>query len=65
MEKAKKVVKNTGFLYARMTTNVFISLYSTSLILAALGATDFDVFNLMGSIIVKLSFLDFSVTVLF
>jgi len=58
MEQAKKVAKNTGFLYARMAITVFISLYSTRLILAALGVNDFGIFNVVGGAITMLTFLN-------
>ncbi len=58
MQQAKRVAKNTGFLYARMGITVFISLYSTRLILDALGVDDFGIFNLVGGAIAMLTFLN-------
>lgn len=58
MQQAKRVAKNTGFLYARMAITVFISLYSTRLVLAALGATDFGIFNLVAGAVAMLAFLN-------
>ncbi|WP_282132725.1 hypothetical protein [Cellulophaga baltica] len=58
MQEAKRVAKNTGFLYARMAITVFISLYSTRLILAALGVKDFGIFNVVGGAIAMLTFLN-------
>jgi O-antigen/teichoic acid export membrane protein len=60
MEAAKRVAKNTGILYIRMAITVFISLYSTRLILAALGVSDFGLFNLVGGVISMLGFLNSS-----
>ena len=60
MEAAKRVAKNTGILYIRMAITVFISLYSTRLILAALGVADFGLFNLVGGVISMLGFLNSS-----
>jgi O-antigen/teichoic acid export membrane protein len=60
MEAAKRIVKNTGILYIRMAITVFISLYSTRLILAALGVSDFGLFNLVGGVISMLGFLNSS-----
>ena len=60
MQAAHRVVKNTGILYARMAITVFISLYSTRLILAALGVADFGLFNLVGGVIAMLGFLNSS-----
>lgn len=53
-----RIIKNTGFLYIKMGINVFISLYSTRLILSSLGASDFGVFNIVGGAITMLGFLN-------
>jgi O-antigen/teichoic acid export membrane protein len=58
MEAAHRVAKNTGILYARMAITVFISLYSTRLILSALGVSDFGLFNVVGGAIAMLGFLN-------
>lgn len=58
MEAAKRVAKNTGILYAQMGITVFISLYTTRLVLAALGASDFGLFNVVGGAIAMLTFLN-------
>jgi O-antigen/teichoic acid export membrane protein len=55
---AKRVAKNTGFLYARMAITVFISLYVTRLILSSLGAEDFGIYNLVGGMVAMLMFLN-------
>jgi len=60
LEAAKRVAKNTGILYVRMAITVFISLYSTRLILAALGVADFGLFNVVGGVISMLGFLNSS-----
>ncbi|MEM7381827.1 MAG: hypothetical protein AAF361_11605, partial [Bacteroidota bacterium] len=62
MEQAKRIAKNTGFLYARMAITVFISLYSTRLVLDALGSTDFGIFNVIGGAIAMLAFLNVAMT---
>lgn len=51
-------MKNTGFLYVKMGVTVFISLYTTRLILSSLGASDFGIFNIIGGAIVMLGFLN-------
>lgn len=58
MDAAKRVAVNTGILYAKMAITVFISLYSTRLVLAALGAKDFGIFNVVGGAITMLAFLN-------
>ena len=45
-----RVIRNTGYLYVRMGITMFISLYTTRIILQALGASDFGVFNIVGGI---------------
>ena len=56
MSAKNRVIKNTVFLYAKMGIVVFISLYTTRLILESLGASDFGVFNIIGGAIVMLGF---------
>lgn len=58
MQQAKRIAINTGFLYARMAITMFVSLYSTRLILDALGVSDYGVFNLVGGAIAMLTFLN-------
>lgn len=60
MSTSTRVIKNTGFLYGKMAITVFISLYSTRLILNALGASDYGVFNVVGGAIAMLGFLNAS-----
>ncbi len=55
---AQRVAKNTIFLTGRMVLTVFISLYSTRLVLGALGVQDFGLFNLIGGAIASLTFLN-------
>lgn len=58
MSTSSRVVKNTGFLYVRMGLTLFVSLYSTRLILASLGELDFGIFNVIGGSIAMLGFLN-------
>ena len=60
MQVAHRVAKNTGILYARMAITMFISLYATRLVLAALGVADFGLFNVVGGVIAMLGFLNSS-----
>lgn len=55
---ANRVIKNTGFLYAKMGVTMFISLYTTRLILNSLGVSDFGIFNIVGGAIAMLGFLN-------
>ncbi len=57
---AKIIVKNTGFLYAKMGITMFVSLYTTRLVLNALGASDFGIYNIVGGAIAMLGFVNTS-----
>lgn len=58
MDAASRVIKNTGFLYAKMGITMFVSLYTTRLLLSSLGASDFGIFNVVGGAIAMLGFLN-------
>ena len=58
MSTANRVIKNTGWLYAKMAITMFVSLYTTRLILNGLGASDFGIFNIVGGAISMLGFLN-------
>jgi Na+-driven multidrug efflux pump len=58
MSTASRVLKNTGFLYVKMGITIFLSLYTTRLILNALGAFDFGIFTIVGGAIAMLGFLN-------
>lgn len=58
MSTSSRVVKNTAYLYIKMGITVFVSLYTTRLILSSLGASDFGIFNVVGGAIAMLGFLN-------
>ncbi len=58
MSSSSRVIKNTAYLYVKMGITMFISLYTTRLILASLGASDFGIFNVVGGAIAMLGFLN-------
>ncbi len=60
MTPAHRVVMNTGILYARMAITIVLSLYTTRVVLDALGVDDFGIFNLVGGVIAMLTFLNAS-----
>lgn len=60
MSTATRVIKNTGWLYAKMGITIFISLWTTRLILNGLGVSDFGIFNVVGGAIAMLGFLNSS-----
>ena len=62
MNNAKRVVKNTGILYAKMGLTIFISLYTTRLLLDALGTEDYGIFNIVAGTVALLTFLNTAMT---
>lgn len=62
MRELKRVAKNTGILYIKMGVTIFISLYTTRLVLATLGLDDFGLFNVIGGAIALLGFLNASMS---
>lgn len=50
-ENTKRVAKNTLLLYGRMLFNLLVSLYSSRLILDALGVSDYGVYNVVGGFV--------------
>ena len=63
MKSANRVVMNTGFLYGKLLITIIISLYSTRLVLHALGETNYGIFALVGGVIAMLSFLNGAMSV--
>lgn len=58
MNAANRVAINTSVLYARMVITTGITLYTTRVVLNALGSTDYGIYNLVAGIVVMLSFLN-------
>lgn len=52
----KKITRNTIFLYLRMVLMLVIGLYTSRVILEALGQRDFGIYNSVGGIIAAFSF---------
>jgi Na+-driven multidrug efflux pump len=52
-----RIAKNTFFLSIRMLFTMFISLYTSRIILQILGVSDFGIYNVVGGIVVILGFL--------
>ena len=53
----KRIARNTLLLYARMGLIMIISLWTSRVVLSALGATDFGLYNVIGGIVVAFSFM--------
>ena len=54
----KIIAKNTLFLYIRMMLIMAISLYTSRIILNALGIVDYGVYNVVGGMVVMFGFLN-------
>ena len=62
MSTAKRVVKNTIYLYGKIAITSVCLILSTRYTLQALGVEDFGIYNLICSTVVMLSFLNESMT---
>lgn len=54
--KSKRIVKNTAMLYIRMLFVMAVSLYTSRIVLHALGEENYGIYNVVGGIIVMLGF---------
>jgi O-antigen/teichoic acid export membrane protein len=57
MSNSKKVVTNTLFLYIRTIVSLMVSVFTTRILLHALGASDYGLYNVIGGAISMLGFL--------
>lgn len=58
--KSSTIAKNTLLLYGRMAVTMFISLYTSRLVLDALGVDDFGIQNVVGGVIGFFGFIIYS-----
>ena len=56
-EDSTRLAKNTGFMLLRMLIVATVGLYASRVVLDVLGESDFGVYNVVGSVVVLLSFL--------
>ena len=56
MNNAERVIVNTAAQYLRTIINICLSLYSTRLILSALGIDDYGIYTLIAGMVSLLSF---------
>lgn len=56
-KKAKQIAKNTVYLYVRMFFALIVGLFTSRIVLKTLGFADFGIYNVVGSVIVLLNFL--------
>ena len=58
----KRIAKNTGFLYIRTLFVMFISLYTSRLILQALGVENYGIYNVIGGVVSMFSVISTSLS---
>lgn len=58
----KRIAKNTALLYFRMLFTMGVGLYTSRIVLNALGIEDFGIYNIVGGIVVLFSFLSNALT---
>ena len=56
-ENNKRIAKNTMFLYIRMAVIMLVQLYTSRVILQTLGVEDYGIYNIVGAVVVSLSFI--------
>ena len=57
MSNNKRIVKNTIMLYIRMIVIMLVTLYTSRVILQVLGIQDYGIYNIVGSVVISLSFI--------
>lgn len=58
----KTIAKNTIFLYIRMIVVMCVSLYTSRVVLDKLGVDDYGIYNIVGSVVVSLTFVSNALT---
>lgn len=58
----KRIARNTMLLYIRMLIMMIVSLYTSRVVLEALGVTDYGIYNVVGGIVSMLGFLNSSMS---
>lgn len=56
-ENNKRIAKNTMFLYMRMGISMLVGLYTSRIVLDALGVDNYGIYNVVGSFIVAFTFI--------
>ena len=56
LQKNKQIIKNSTYLYVRMLLSMFIGLYTSRVILQALGVADFGIYNVIGGVVSMIVF---------
>ncbi|MCC8112491.1 MAG: lipopolysaccharide biosynthesis protein [Bacteroidales bacterium] len=62
MSDNKRIAKNTAFLYIRMLFVMGVTLFTSRIILEALGVDDYGIFNVVGGVVAMLGFFNSSMS---
>lgn len=54
----KRIAYNSLFLFARMFVTLIIGLYTSRVLLSALGVSDYGIYNVVGSVVIMFSFIN-------
>ena len=54
-ENTKRIAKNTLMLYIRMLFGMLVSLYTSRIVLNALGVEDYGIYNVVGGFVAMFS----------
>ena len=54
----KRIAKNTFYMYIRMGVTMLVQLYTSRIVLNALGVDDYGIYNVVGGIVSMMSFLN-------
>lgn len=54
----QRIAKNTAMLYFRMLVIMAVTLYTSRIVLKALGVEDFGIYNIVGGVVILFSFLN-------
>lgn len=58
LENSKRIAKNTGYLYLRMFLVTIVNLFTSRVVLQALGFEDFGIYSVVGTLVILFSFLN-------
>lgn len=58
----KRIAKNTLFLYVRMGLSMFVSLYTSRVVLQVLGVEDYGIYGVVGGVVAMFEFLNASMS---
>ncbi len=61
-ENTKRIAKNTLMLYVRMLFSMLVSLYTSRVVLQALGVEDYGINNVVGGLVTMFSLFQFLVS---